>query len=203
MTAEIIPPPRKARTPEKVDHTKHCEYHKNHGHHTEECIGLKDRIEELIQAGQLKRFVRGGNTRMRLSPERGLRGGEIGERRVERFERRENKRVEKRDDRRGGRPNRVYQNTQSVRRSREQSLGRPVRGFINTISGGFSGKESSSARKQHWRSIRTINHIFKRRTLPLMFFTDEDFQEIDPDHDDPMLITVEIAEYAVMKTLVD
>jgi len=206
MATEIIPPPRKAKTPEKADPTKHCEYHKNHGPHTEECIGLKDRIEELIQAGQLKRFVR-GNTRLRLSPKRGLRGGEIGERRVERFERRENKRVEKRDDRRGGRPkgrnDRTYQNTQSVRRSRERSLGRPVRGFINTISGGFSGKESSSARKQHWRSIRSINHIFKRRTLPPMLFTDEDFQEIDPDHDDPMVITVEIAEYAVMKTLVD
>ncbi|XP_068498083.1 uncharacterized protein [Phaseolus vulgaris] len=36
-----------------------------------------------------------------------------------------------------------------------------------------------------------------------MLFTDEDFQEIDPDHGDPMVITVEIAEYAVMKTLVD
>ena len=57
MAAEIIPPPRKARTPERANHTKHCEYHKNHGHHTEECVGLKDRIEELIQAGQLKRFV--------------------------------------------------------------------------------------------------------------------------------------------------
>ena len=76
---------------------------------------MKDRIEELIQAGQLKRFVRGRNTRMRLSPEKDVRGGEIGERRVERFERRENRRVEKRDDRRGGRPegrgDRVYQNT--------------------------------------------------------------------------------------------
>ena len=89
MAAEIIPPPRKARTPERADHTKHCEYHKNHGHHTKECIGLKDRIEELIQAGQLKRFVRGGNTRIRLSPERGSRGGEMGQRRVERFERRD------------------------------------------------------------------------------------------------------------------
>jgi len=52
---------------------------------------------------------------MRLSPEKDVRGGEIGERRVERFERRENRRVEKRDDRRGGRPegrgDRVYQNT--------------------------------------------------------------------------------------------
>jgi len=36
-----------------------------------------------------------------------------------------------------------------------------------------------------------------------MLFTDENFQEIDPDHDDPMVITVEIVEYAVMKTLVD
>jgi len=36
-----------------------------------------------------------------------------------------------------------------------------------------------------------------------MLFTYEDFQEIDPDHDDLMVITVEIAECAAMKTLVD
>jgi len=36
-----------------------------------------------------------------------------------------------------------------------------------------------------------------------MLFTDEDFQEIDSEQDDPMVITVEIAEYAIMKTLVD
>ena len=114
---------------------------------------MKDRIEELIQAGQLRQFVRGGNTRVRQSPERELRGGEIGEKRVERFERKDSRRVEKRDKRKKGRPegrsDRVYQNTQSVRRSRERSLRRPVRGFINTISGGFFGKESSSARKQY------------------------------------------------------
>ncbi|XP_068482612.1 uncharacterized protein [Phaseolus vulgaris] len=205
MSTELIPPPRKARTPENADRAKHCEYHKNHGHHTEECIGLKDRIEELVQAGQLKRFVQGGNVRLRMSPGRRVQGIEAGERRVERVER--EKRIDKKDGRRSGRSeernNRVYQNTQPMRRSRERSLGRPVRGFINTISGGFSGKESSSARKQHWRSIRTINHIFKKRTLPPMLFTDEDFQDIDPDHDDPMVITVEIAEYAIMKTLVD
>ena len=63
MATKIIPPPRKVRTPERADHTKHCEYRKNHGHHTKECIGLKDRIEELIQSGQLKRFVRGGITK--------------------------------------------------------------------------------------------------------------------------------------------
>jgi len=36
-----------------------------------------------------------------------------------------------------------------------------------------------------------------------MLFTDEDFEEIDPDHDDPMVITVEIAKYVVMKSFVD
>ena len=62
MATKIIQPPRKARTPERAYHNKHYEYHKSHGHHTEECIGLKDIIEELIQAGQLRRFVRSGNT---------------------------------------------------------------------------------------------------------------------------------------------
>jgi len=82
MAAEIIPPQRKARTPERADHSKHCEYHKNHGHHTEECIGLKDRVEELIQAGQLRRFFKSGNVRTRQSPEREPRGGELEERRL-------------------------------------------------------------------------------------------------------------------------
>jgi len=36
-----------------------------------------------------------------------------------------------------------------------------------------------------------------------MLFIDEDFQEIDPEQEDLMVITVEIAKYVVMKTLVD
>jgi len=28
MATKIIPPPRKVRTPERADHTKHCEYRK-------------------------------------------------------------------------------------------------------------------------------------------------------------------------------
>jgi len=60
MAAEIIMPPRKAKTLERVDQRKHCQYNKKHGHHMEECAALKDRIKELIQAGQLKHFVRDG-----------------------------------------------------------------------------------------------------------------------------------------------
>ncbi|XP_068466727.1 uncharacterized protein [Phaseolus vulgaris] len=73
MATEVIPPPMKARTPDRADHNKHCQYHKNHGHHTEECIALKDRIEELIQTGQLKRFVRVGRMKASQSPEQDVR----------------------------------------------------------------------------------------------------------------------------------
>jgi len=69
MAVEIIPPSRKTRTSEQADQSKHCQYNRNHGHHTEECIALKDQIEELVQVGQLKRFVRdGGILRRGRSP---------------------------------------------------------------------------------------------------------------------------------------
>jgi len=168
MAAEIIQTPRKARTHQRTDHNKHCEYHKKHGHHTEECIGLKDRIKELIQAGQLRRFVRSGNTLTRQSSEREPKGGELGEGRIKRFERKDNRRIERRDERREGRSEarneRSYQNAQSIRRSRERSLGRPVRGFINTISGGFYGKESSSARNNIGGASKQLI-MFLRREL--------------------------------------
>jgi len=58
LSAELIPPPRKALSPENADRSKRCRYHRNTGHSTEECQVLKDKIEELIQAGHLRRFVR-------------------------------------------------------------------------------------------------------------------------------------------------
>ena len=83
-------------------------------------------------------------------------------------------------------------------------MGRPVRGFINTIYGGFAEKETyNTMGKKYLRSAITVKHVFKRRSLPPILFTDEDFQDIDPDQRDPKVITVEIAKYAVMKTLVD
>jgi len=48
LSAELIVAPRKSSSPPRADRTKHCRYHRNHGHNTEECIALKDRIEELI-----------------------------------------------------------------------------------------------------------------------------------------------------------
>nr|KYP54008.1 hypothetical protein KK1_000174 [Cajanus cajan] len=50
-----LPPP--GHTPNSADKSKHCRYHRNHGHTTEECRPLRDRIEELIQAGHPGQYV--------------------------------------------------------------------------------------------------------------------------------------------------
>jgi len=143
------------------------------------------------------------------SLEQDVRSRDHGGRRGEKFGRatdiqnNQNERRGGRDEKRDLRDGGSHLHSQK-RRSRQRSLGRPVKGFINTISGGFAEKETyNTIGKKYLRSAITVNHVFKRRSLPPMLFTDEDFQDIDPDQRDPMVIIVEIAEYAVMKTLVD
>ena len=43
----------------KRDKYKYCDYHKDDSHDTEECIHIKEKIEELIHLGHLKSFVQG------------------------------------------------------------------------------------------------------------------------------------------------
>jgi len=58
LQADLIPSPRKTTTPPNADMTKYCRYHRNHGHTTEECKTLQDKIEELVRAGHFCRFIR-------------------------------------------------------------------------------------------------------------------------------------------------
>nr|KYP73948.1 hypothetical protein KK1_006609 [Cajanus cajan] len=55
------------------------------------------------------------------------------------------------------------------------------------------------------RAIRSVNNVDRQspRRLPTITFTDADFQGIDPEQDDPMVISVEIHNCIVKKTLVD
>ena len=43
--------------PAKRDSTKYCEFHRDHGHQTDDCIQLRKKIEYLIRRGHLHRFV--------------------------------------------------------------------------------------------------------------------------------------------------
>ncbi|XP_057432168.1 uncharacterized protein LOC130724919 [Lotus japonicus] len=50
------PPPLLTRG-DKLDSKRFCEFHDSPGHNTDECLNLKDKVEELIRAGRLSRYV--------------------------------------------------------------------------------------------------------------------------------------------------
>jgi len=187
LNADLLKAPSRTPTPQSADQTKHCRYHRNFGHTTEDCWALKDKIEELIQADHLQRFVQTGR--------------EDGKNEVD---------MEKREGRRD-----TQVNEQRGRRGREGREGRggrdrrrtmPVRGVINTIAGGFAGGgTTSSSRKRHLRAVSFVYSISRRnrRDLPPMLFTNSDFRNINPRHDDPIVVTIKVANFVVMKTLID
>ena len=43
--------------PSTRDNTKYCEFHRDYGHRTDNCIQLKREIEFLIRRGYLRRFL--------------------------------------------------------------------------------------------------------------------------------------------------
>ena len=43
--------------PTKRDNMRYCEFHRDHGHRTNDCIQLRKEIEYLIRRGYLQRFV--------------------------------------------------------------------------------------------------------------------------------------------------
>ncbi|XP_014492874.1 uncharacterized protein LOC106755273 [Vigna radiata var. radiata] len=197
LSTQIMRAPQKRPNLPGADSSKHCLYHQNMGHDTEDCMTLKDRIKELIQAGHLKQYVRGYQNetvlagRPRPLSDRGHRDdrprhprGHVG---------------------RGRSSERRRERSRSRSRSHAGGNTGPLRGMINTISGGFAGGgTSSSARKRSIRHLRSIHAVdVPKRTMPPITFSDADFHAPDPEQDDPMVITVEIARYGVSKVLVD
>jgi len=82
----------------------------------------------------------------------------------------------------------------------------PIQGVINTIAGGFAGGgTTSSSRKRHLRAVSFVYSINRsnRRDLPAMLFINADFRNINPRHDEPMMVTIEVANFVIMKTLID
>ena len=58
LQAELILTLKQTQTPPNADTTKCCQYHRNYSHMTKGCQALRDKIEELVQAGHLRKFVK-------------------------------------------------------------------------------------------------------------------------------------------------
>ena len=117
LQADLIPPPRKTTTLPNADMTKYCRYHRNHGHTTKDCKALQDKIEELVRAGHFHHHPPRSDHRRPTH--------------------------DSRHDRRPAQP--ANQEPQPAC-TNITPADPPLRGTINTISGGFaSGGSTSSA----------------------------------------------------------
>ncbi|XP_020209122.1 uncharacterized protein LOC109794071 [Cajanus cajan] len=182
-----LPPP--GHTPNSANKSKHYRYHRNYGHTTNEWRTLRDRIEELIQAGHPGHYIH---------RQPGSRGGPGG-------------RGRGRGRGSGARtdlPTGPQQNANGAVQAEisQETKPTPLRGIINTIAGGFAGGgASSSARKRHLRSINCAlsTASISYKSSPPISFSNEDYAGISPNQDDPMVIGVEIANWEVQKTLID
>ena len=54
-------PAQMKSNPATRDNTKYCEFHRDYGHRTDNCIQLRREIEYLIQRGYLRRFISPGS----------------------------------------------------------------------------------------------------------------------------------------------
>ncbi|GFY85849.1 hypothetical protein Acr_04g0005870 [Actinidia rufa] len=55
---EFIKWPGKIKTdPQKRNRNKYCEFHRDHGHNTEDCFQLKEQIVDLIKRGYLRKYI--------------------------------------------------------------------------------------------------------------------------------------------------
>ncbi|GFZ16906.1 hypothetical protein Acr_26g0001760 [Actinidia rufa] len=55
---EFVKWPEKIKTdPRKRNRSKYCEFHRDHGHNTEDCFQLKEQIADLIKRGYLRKYV--------------------------------------------------------------------------------------------------------------------------------------------------
>ncbi|XP_017428739.1 uncharacterized protein LOC108336801 [Vigna angularis] len=79
---------RKHHSHKNADGGKHRQYHQKLGHTTEECVTLKNKIEELIHVGHLRKFVEKDRQRIRSSSRSPQRNTERSNRKEEQKHRR-------------------------------------------------------------------------------------------------------------------
>ncbi|XP_022883201.1 uncharacterized protein LOC111399955 [Olea europaea var. sylvestris] len=54
---ELKWPSRMKSSPDTRDRSKYCEFHRDHGHTTEDCQALQQEIEALIKKGLLRKYI--------------------------------------------------------------------------------------------------------------------------------------------------
>ncbi|XP_052188877.1 uncharacterized protein LOC127799162 [Diospyros lotus] len=160
----------------KQSKDKYCQFHRDHGHDTEECHQLKEEIQELINRGFLRRFVAKDT-----EPQRGERRGSRS------------------PPRRCGRSQERRRTRTPPRRENRHGDGSPPQQLIfHTLAAGVvPGKESRETSDLHRRP-----GVKRARPGDVISFTDDDLPGY-PISNDPLVITAKLGKWELRRILVD
>ncbi|XP_043698995.1 uncharacterized protein LOC122649815 [Telopea speciosissima] len=173
---------------EDGNNNKFCKFHKDVGHDTKDCRQLKREIEDVIQKGHLRRYVKEdakGNSRGREAARNDRRRDDRDHRGEDR-----GRQEDQRDDRREVCRNRDKANT-------------PTTPAILTILGG-PRQESARKAKAKARFVVVAEVPEKRaHTEPVIMFSDKDIEGLTWPHDDAVVVQAVIANRPIHRILVD
>ncbi|XP_011085640.1 uncharacterized protein LOC105167565 [Sesamum indicum] len=176
--SNVLKWPRHTRyTPAKKFSNKYCRFHREKRHDTEGCFQLKDEIERLVRQGYFR--------------DRILSEHKPG-----------------RDDSRRSRSRSRDRHANSMREDRTAAAreNASIKGVIHIIAGGPSGGDSKRMRKRYERvsgsnwSRKFVMNVKEKEEIS---FSSKDRQQGIGSQNDPMLIRMHIANFAVHKVLID
>ncbi|VFQ86055.1 unnamed protein product [Cuscuta campestris] len=169
------------------DTRKWCAYHRKNDHNTEDCYTLKNEMARLIRRGHLKKFVQDGDAGSPGNAQNGKRR----DKEVAQAEAREKRHIGLEDEEEDSEP-------APHRQKRHHEC--------NFIIGGNTGGDSATSRKK-WANAAMVNKVLvpegkKLKTEPIVF-SNADLPETGVPHRDALVITIDIMDLLIHKTLVD
>ncbi|VFQ85581.1 unnamed protein product [Cuscuta campestris] len=169
------------------DTGKWCAYHRKNDHNTEDCYTLKNEMARLIRRGHLKKFVQDGDA----GNPGNTQNGKHRDKEVAQAEAREKRHIGLEDEEEDSEP-------APHRQKRHHGC--------NFIIGGNTGGDSATSRKK-WANAAAVNKVLvpegkKLKTEPIVF-SNADLPETGVPHRDALVITIDIMDLLIHKTLVD
>ncbi|XP_073041970.1 uncharacterized protein [Primulina eburnea] len=182
--------PRQAeKGPRLPPSDKFCEFHQEYGHITNDCQGLGEEVQRIMQRDpHMKNLL--ARREGRYQNNRRSQGPPWTNQRPPPRENRPNQE---------GRAGPQRQQGPLV----EQIANDPTLGIIHMISGGATDGDSGRARKAHGRRLESLALDLAPKTDPAISFGPEDLKGVVAPHNDALLVTLTIANYDVARIFVD
>ncbi|VFQ66030.1 unnamed protein product [Cuscuta campestris] len=169
------------------DTGKWCAYHRKNDHNTEDCYTLKNEMARLIRRGHLKKFVQDGDAGNPGNAPNGKRR----DKEVAQAQTREKRHIGLEDEEEDSEP-------APHRQKRHHGC--------NFIIGENTGGDSAASQKK-WANAAMVNKVLvpegKKLKTESIVFSNADLPETGVPRKDALVITIDIMDLLIHKTLVD